>query len=46
MFQSNAMSFRNDIRSTDSMKNCLAVNDEEVLKIELYLLVSEAASYR
>ena len=42
MFQNTAMSIRNDIKSTDGMKNCLAVNDEEVLKIEpnsLYLFL-------
>ena len=33
VFQSTAMSIRNDIRSTDGLKNCLAVNDAEVLKI-------------
>ena len=30
MFQNTALSIRNDIRSTDGMKNCLAVNDGEV----------------
>ena len=42
VFQSTAMSIRNDIRSTDGIKNCLAVNDEEVLKIvpsSLYLFL-------
>ena len=42
VFHSNALSIHNDIRSTDGMKNCLAVNDEEIFKIvpnSLYLFL-------